>query len=159
MTHDRVNPFAPRRAVPRLLHALAFATLATACLLTGGMTWQLLHLRGAAAATATGPARSGAMLLVASVLLAITSSVVRDQDRRRIDHARQQAATDYARMLHRTAAIEREIYGEVLSYSVQEFLAAAAATQADTGHDRVTDKPGNTNQTNMAAEGATWSTG
>jgi len=62
------------------------------------------------------------MLIVASVLLTRAASGMREHDRRRIELAQQQAAAAYPRMMHRTAAIEREIWGEVLSYSVQDWL-------------------------------------
>jgi hypothetical protein len=55
---------------------------------------------------------------------------MREHDWRRIALAHQQAAADYARMMHRTAAIEREIFGEVLSYCVQEWLDANRAIPA-----------------------------
>ena len=122
MTHDRVNPYAPRRTAPRLLQVLALAALATACLLAGGVTYQVTHLRGADISSAAMLLRLVGLLIVASVLLTCAGSGMREHDRRRILLAHQQAAADYARMMYRTAVIEREIFGEVLSYSVQEWL-------------------------------------
>ena len=133
MTHDRVNPYAPRRTAPRLLQVLALAALASACLLAGSVTYHVTHLRGADISSATSLLRPVALLIVASVLLTGAGSVVREHDRRRMSLAQQQAAAGYARMMHRTAAIEREIFGEVLSYSVQEWL---DDNRGNTGRDQ-----------------------
>jgi hypothetical protein len=122
MTPGRVNALAPRRIAPRLLQVLALAAFATACLLAGGVTYQVTHLRGADISSATSLLRPVGLLIVASVLLTGAGSGMREHDRRRIAIARQQAAAAYSRMMHRTADMEREIFGEVLSYSVQEWL-------------------------------------
>jgi hypothetical protein len=133
MTPSRVNLYAPRRTAPRLLPVLAFAALATACLLAGGVTYQVTHLRGADISSATSLLRPVGMLIVASVLLTFAGSVAREHDRRRMALAHRQAAADYAQMIHRTAAIEREIWGDVLSFSVQEWL---DANRSNTGRDQ-----------------------
>jgi hypothetical protein len=141
MTPSRVNLYAPRRTAPRLLQVLAFATLAAACLLAGSVTYQVTHLRGADISSATSLLRPVGLLIVASVLLTGAGSGMREHDRRRILLAHQQAEGDYARMMQRTAAIEKEIWGEVLSYSVQEWL---DANRSNTGRDqakRLTPRP------------------
>jgi hypothetical protein len=133
MTPSRVNPYAPRRTSPRLLQVLALAALATTCLLAGGMTYHVTHLRGADISSATLLLRPVGLLIVASVLLTGAGSGMRERDRRRIALAHQQAAGDYARMMQRTAVIEREIWGDVLSFSVQEWL---DANRSNTGRDQ-----------------------
>ena len=133
MTPSRVNLYAPRRTAPRLLQVLAFATLAAACLLAGSVTYQVTHLRGADISSATSLLRPVGLLIVASVLLTGAGSGMREHDRRRILLAHQQAAGDYARMMQRTAVIEREIWGDVLSFSVQEWL---DANRSNTGRDQ-----------------------
>jgi hypothetical protein len=47
VTPGRVHVLAPRETAPRLLRVLALAALATACLLAGGVTYQVTYLRGA----------------------------------------------------------------------------------------------------------------
>jgi len=133
VTPGRVNALAPRRTAPRLLQVLALAALATACLLAGGVTYQVTHLRGADISSAIMLLRPVGLLIVASVLLTGAASGMLEHDRRRILLAHQQAAADYARMMYRTAAIEREIFGDVLSFSVQEWL---DANRSNTGRDQ-----------------------
>lgn len=142
----------PRRSriAPAAMDAAALISIYVAAALAGQLVFRLTHLRGAEASSATGPLRWMAVLSVASLLLYVAARSRREKSRRDIALAAQRAAVDYAAMMRRTASVERQLYGDVLSFpskngSNRRTTMERSATSPQPRTDQLSDSPNNRN--------------